>query len=346
LEDLSMNRLLIPGAMAALALTFACDSKPADGSAGDGPKTIRIDGSSTVFPITEAVAEEYQKGKKVRVTIGVSGTGGGFKKFCRKETDISGASRPIKPSEVELCKQAGVEYIELPVAYDGLAVVVNQSNDWVAHITPAELKTMWSPEAQGKITKWSQVREGWPDTDLKLYGPGIDSGTYDYFTKAINGKEHSSRGDFTSSEDDNVLVHGVSTDKGGLGFFGLAYYAENKDKLKLVPVDDGKADNGDGPIAPSIETVKNGTYQPLSRPVFIYVRKEAADRPEIKALIDFYLGVEGRKLIEEVGYIGLGEKAYGLVKARYDSKTTGSLFEGKGSTVGATVEQLLSGGAG
>lgn len=305
-----------------------------------GGKVIKIDGSSTVFPITQAVAEEFQIERGGRVTVGVSGTGGGFKKFCRGEIAISGASRPIKSTEVEACKSAGIDFIELPIAYDGIAVVVNKSADWVDQLTVEELKTMWSPEAEGKITRWSQIRDGWPDKKMQLLGPGVDSGTYDYFTKAIVGKEHSSRGDFAPNEDDNVLVHGVSTGPGALGYFGYAYYAENKDKLKLVPINGGKADNGDGAILPSPETVSNGQYQPLSRPIFVYVSTKAMDRPEVSAFIDFYLD-QGRALVAEIGYIPLPEAAYQLVSKRFTSKTVGSLFE-SGSKVGATIEEMLS----
>ncbi len=336
--------------LATLLLT-ACSSNPAtapgeagpDGRHADGqgkPGMVKIDGSSTVFPISEAMAEEFQQGRDVKVTIGVSGTGGGFKKFCGAETTITGASRPIKPTEVELCQQGKVEYIELPVAYDGIAIVVNPAADWIDSITVDELKKLWAPEAQNTVMKWSDVRPGWPDQEIHLFGAGVDSGTYDYFTKAVVGKEHASRGDFTSSEDDNVLVQGIATDKNALGFFGLAYYEENAARLKLVPVDDGVADNGDGPIAPSLTTVADGTYQPLSRPIFIYVNKAESARPEVKEFIGFVLG-EGRPLVAEVGYIPLSEVAYQKVQARFDSGTTGSLFEGKGSTVGATVEQML-----
>ncbi len=313
------------------------DGKPAEAG------SIAVDGSSTVYPITEAVAEEFKKTGKGRVTIGVSGTGGGFKKFCKGETAVTGASRPIKPSEVDLCKTNKIEYVELPVAYDGLAVVINPQNDFVDHMTVDELKKLWEPEAQEKVTKWSQIREGWPDEPIKLFGAGVDSGTYDYFTKAIVGKEHASRGDFTSSEDDNILVQGVSADKLALGFFGFAYYSENKDKLKIVPIEDGKADNGDGPVAPSLETVSNGTYQPLSRPVFIYVSKKAAERAEVKDFVEFYLK-EGAALSKEVGYIPLPAKAYELVQKRFTERVIGSLFEGQGSKVGVSVEELLGAG--
>ena len=258
-------------------------------------KIIKIDGSSTVYPITEAVAEEFQKAKKdVKVTVGISGTGGGFKKFCRGETDISDASRPILKKEMDLCKENGIEYIELPVAYDGLAVMVNPKNTWVKSMTVAELKKIWEPDAQGKITKWNQIRSEWPDAPLKLFGAGADSGTFDYFTEAIVEKAKSSRGDFTASEDDNVLVQGIAGDKNALGFFGYAYYAENPDKLKLVAID-----GGNGPVLPSEKTVMDGTYQPLSRPIFIYVNKKSISKSEIKEFVGFYLK-NAPKLVKEV----------------------------------------------
>ena len=340
--------------MKTVLIAAACSLLPAcrGGDRGESGKTtettggekvsgsvIKIDGSSTVFPITQAVAEDFQQDRGGKVTVGVSGTGGGFKKFCRGEIEIAGASRPIKDEEQSACRSGGIEFVELPVAYDGLAIVVHTKNDWVDHITVDELKTMWAPEAQGKVTKWSQVRKGWPDKDLHLFGPGVDSGTYDYFTQAVVGKEHASRGDFTSSEDDNVLVQGVSSDTAALGFFGYAYYSENQDKLKLVPVDDGKDDNGKGPIAPSPETVEKGTYQPLSRPVFIYVSTRAMDRPEVKAFVDYYL-TKGPELIKEVGYIALPARAYELAQKRFADKKTGSVFHG--SKVGVTVEELLA----
>jgi phosphate transport system substrate-binding protein len=303
--------------------------------------SITIDGSSTVYPITEAVAEEFQKANpKAKVTVGISGTGGGFKKFCAGETDISDASRPIKPTEVEACQQKGIEYIELPVAYDGLAVMVSPKNDWATCMTVKELKTLWEPEAQGKVTKWSQVRSGWPEKDIHLFGPGVDSGTYDYFTEAIVGKEHASRGDFQSSEDDNVLVQGIANDPLALGFFGYAYYEENRDKLKLVGVDDEKAENGAGCVLPSVETVEKGSYQPLSRPLFIYVKKSSAQTPLVKAFVKSYTD-NAPKLVREVGYIPFAPEAYKMVQARFDKAVTGSLFGGKGSQVGVTIAELL-----
>jgi phosphate transport system substrate-binding protein len=305
------------------------------------PSVIQIDGSSTVFPITEAVAEEFQKANQgVRVTVGISGTGGGFQKFCRGETDISDASRPISATEIEACKTAGIEYIELPVAYDGLAVVVNPRNTWASTMTVAELKKLWAPEAQGKVTRWNQVRAGWPDREIHLFGAGVDSGTYDYFTEATVGKAKSSRGDFTSSEDDNVLVQGVTGDEAALGFLPLAYVEQNKAALKLLPIDDGKKENGEGPITPTAETVRNGTYQPLSRPLFIYVSRKAADRPEVQKFIESYFG--SQELMREVGYVELTPQIYDLAKKHFADRKVGTAFGSGGSQVGLTLEQLLA----
>jgi len=323
-----------------VALGTLVGSAGCNGCGGGSAAVIAIDGSSTVFPITEAVAEEFQKSNSARVTIGVSGTGGGFKKLCKGETAISGASRPIKPTEVELCRTNNIEYVELPVAYDGIAIVVHAGNDWVDHMTVAELRTLWRPEAQGEVRRWSQIRTGWPDREIHLFGPGVDSGTYDYFTKAIVGTEHASRGDYTSSADPNVLVQGISSDGLALGFFGLAYFEANRGKLKLVPVDDGDRSNGAGPIAPSQETVGNGTYQPLSRPIFIYVNRRAADRSEVEAFVRFYLH-DGRPLVREVGYIPLPDRAYELGQQRFERRIVGSVFGGGGSRVGVSVEQVL-----
>src|SRR5688572_15242250 len=303
--------------------------------------TIQIDGSSTVFPISEAVAEEFQKkNPDVNVTVSISGTGGGFQKFCRGETDISDASRPIRAAEMDTCMKAGIEFIELPVAYDGLAITVNPKNAWATSMTTAELKTLWEPGAQGKILRWSQVRKGWPDREIHLFGAGVDSGTFDYFTEAINGKEKASRGDFTSSEDDNVLVQGVGGDELALGFIPLAYVEQNKDRLKAVPVDDGKADNGDGPISPAFETVRNGTYQPLSRPLFIYVARKSADRAEVQRFVESYFSQPD--LMREVGYVELTPQIYELAKAHYAERKVGTAFGSGGSQVGMTLEALLS----
>lgn len=303
---------------------------------------ITADGSSTVYPITEAVAEEFQKQHRdVRVTVGISGTGGGFKKFCAGETDLSNASRPIKPSEVELCGKNGIGYIELPVAFDGLAVVVHPSNTWASSMTVQELKKLWEPSAQETVTRWGQIRPGWPDKEIHLFGPGVDSGTYDYFTEAVVGKSGASRGDYTSSEDDNVLVQGIATDPLALGYFGMAYYEANQDKLKVVPIDDENPGNGAGPVLPTYENVVKGTYQPLARPIFIYVNRKAADRPEVQNFVKFYL-TEGPSLVKEVGYIGLPDQAYELALGRFEQRRTGSLFGGKGAQVGVKIEELLA----
>ena len=276
-------------------------SKSSEKLSGD----IKIDGSSTVYPVTEAVAEEFRNvHPDVRVTVGVSGTGGGFKKFYRGETDISNASRPIKEKEAKLCDENNIDYLGLSVAYDGLAVIINPENDWVDYFTVEELNKIWHPDAQDNIKNWSQVREGWPNEELHLFGPGTASGTYDYFAEAICGKKVGTRGDYTASEDDHVLVQGISTDKFGLGFFGLAYYEENKDKLKLVGVD-----NGSGIVQPTLETVSNGTYAPLSRPIFIYVKNSIKDRKEVQEFTKFYLE-NAANLVQDVGYIPLPSSEY------------------------------------
>ena len=298
------------------------------------------DGSSTVFPVTAAAAEEFRKqAKDVKISVGIAGTGGGFKKFCAGESDIQNASRPISTTEEAQCKTNNIEYIELPVAFDGLAVVVSSKNTFLSCITVAELKKMWEPEAQGKITKWNQVNAKWPDQPIKLFGAGADSGTFDYFTEAINGKAKASRGDFQASEDDNVLVKGVSDDQYALGYFGLAYYAENASKLKLVQIDakaDGKC------VTPTIATVKDGTYQPLSRPLFVYVKKAAAARPEVKSFVEFYLSKEFTPKVQskEVGYIALEDNIYTAVQKRFAAGTVGTLFP-KGQEVGATLDRYL-----
>ena len=326
---MSLKFLIFAGA--ALTLTF--------NAASAQNKIIAIDGSSTVFPITEAMAEEFQKANAgVKVTVGIAGTGGGFKKFCRGETDISDASRPITEKERADCKAANVEYIELPIALDALTVIVNPKNDWAKEMTVAELKKVWEPEAQGKITNWKQVRDSFPDRPLKLYGAGTDSGTYDYFTAAVVGKEHSSRGDFTASEDDNVLVQGVAGDVNALGFFGLAYYLENANKLKAVaikPKDDAKA------VMPSVEAARDGSYQPLSRPIFIYVSRKSIDsKPEVAKFVEFYLDKKNAlKLVKEVGYVPLPDKAYDVFMQRFKERTLGTAFHG--SKVGVSVDELL-----
>ena len=281
--------------------------------------TVSIDGSSTVFPISEAVAEEFLAVQpRVRVTVGVSGTGGGFKKFLAGEIDINDASRPIKMKEVKQASASGIGFIELPIAYDGLSVVVNTKNDWVDHLTITELNKIW--QSGSSVKRWSDVRDGWPEKEIKLYGPGTDSGTFDYFTETINGKSGASRPDYTANEDDNALVRGISGDEGSLGYFGYAYYAANKDKLRVVAIDGGK-----GPVAPTEITINNGTYAPLSRPVFIYVRPDALDRKEVRAFVDFYIE-SAPMLATEVGYIPLPDSVYAGAKRRVESREIGTAY--------------------
>jgi phosphate transport system substrate-binding protein len=338
------HRLALPAFVAVIALLACGGGEPAGSATGSAPapQVIKIDGSSTVYPVTEAVAEDFGRATGNRdVTVGISGTGGGFQKFCRDEIDIADASRPISPAEADACGKAGIEYIELPVAYDGLAIVVNPKNTWAASMTVAELKKLWEPAAQGKILRWNQVRQGWPDREIHLFGAGVDSGTFDYFTEAIVGKVDESRGDYTSSEDDNVIVQGVGGDEGALGYFGFAYYQENQDKLKLVAVDDEDDSNGKGPIAPSLETVKDGTYRPLSRPIFIYPKVKALDRPEVRSFVEFYLG-KGVPLVTEVGYIPLTDREYEMVRSRFAGKKAGTMYQGTDSHSKLTLEQRLS----
>ncbi|HZN86622.1 MAG TPA: PstS family phosphate ABC transporter substrate-binding protein [Burkholderiales bacterium] len=298
---------------------------------------VKVDGSSTVFPVTEAVAEDFQKAGKgaVKVTVGISGTGGGFKKFCRGETDVSNASRPILRKEMEDCKAAGIEYIELPVAFDALTVVVHPKNSFLKQLTVAEMKKMWEPGAQGKVMRWNQVNAAWPDAPMKLFGPGADSGTFDYFTEAVVGKSKSSRGDFTASEDDNVLVQGVSRDANALGYFGFAYYVENKDKLKAVPIVNEKGQA----VLPSLEAVEKGSYTPLARPIFIYVSTKALAKPEVKQFVQYYM-THGAKLAKEVKYVPLPASAYQTAWDHVQKGKKGTVFGGV-AEVGVTIEELL-----
>jgi len=298
---------------------------------------VKVDGSSTVYPITEAVAEEFQKSKKnaIKVTVGISGTGGGFKKFCRNEIDISDASRPILQKEMADCKAAGIEYYELPVAFDALTVVINPKNAFIKQLTVAEMKKMWEPGAQGKVTRWNQVNAAWPDAPMKLFGPGADSGTFDYFTEAVVGKSKSSRGDFTASEDDNVLVQGVSRDANALGYFGFAYYVENKDKLKAVPIVNEKGQA----VTPSLEAVEQGIYTPLARPIFIYVNAKSFAKPEVKEFVQYYM-THGAKLSKEVKYVPLPASAYKTAWDHVLKNKKGTVFGGV-AEVGVTIEELL-----
>jgi len=327
-----------------IALIASCGRPSGEAGSAGGSRSVSgkivVDGSSTVLPISEAVAEEFQKQyPETSPVVGKSGTGGGFKKFANGEVDITGASRPIRTVEDEACRKNGIEYIELPVAYDALAVVVNPKNTWCDHLTVSELKKMWEPAATGKIKNWSQIRPGFPNRPLALFGPGVDSGTFDYFTAAIVGEEHSSRSDYSSSEDDNILVQGVANNENALGYFGVAYYLQNKDKLKAVAIDDENPNNGDGPVLPSEESVRNGTYQPLSRPLFIYVNVKSLEKPQVREFVKFYIENAAR-LAKEVGYVPLPEQVYELAKQRLERRITGSVFGAHGSQVGVKLEDL------
>jgi len=322
---------LIPKAVALAALIAAAGFAQA--------QVIKIDGSSTVYPITEGVAEDFQKLKKnvIKVTVGISGTGGGFKKFCRGETDIQDASRPILEKEMADCRAAGVEYVELPVAFDALTVVMNPKNTFLKSITVDELKKIWEPAAQGKIMRWNQVNPAWPDAPIKLFGAGSDSGTFDYFTEAINGKSKASRGDFTASEDDNVLVQGVAQDVNAIGYFGYAYYAENQQRLKAVPIIE-KA--GKPAVAPSEASVLDGSYQPLSRPIFIYVNVKSLAKPEVREFTEYYLK-NSAKIAKEVKYVPLPDKAYTIGLEHIAKGKKGTVFGGK-NEVGVRIDELLA----
>ncbi len=298
---------------------------------------IKIDGSSTVFPIAEAVAEEFQRaGNPVRITVGLSGTGGGFKKLCRGEIDVANASRPILTEEMEKCRAAGVRYMELPVAFDAITVVVNPKNDWVKTLTIDDLKKMWEPAAQGKLTMWNQIRPEWPAARLMLFGPGADSGTFDYFTEAVAHKAKASRGDYTASEDDNVLVQGVENNKNALGYFGFAYYTAHRDKMRAVSIEVPEG----GAVGPTIETVVNGTYKPLSRPLFIYVSERALERDEVRTFIEYYLG-ESSTYVSEVGFIPLPESATQIALGHLKEGRLGTVFGGV-PAVGVTIEDVLA----
>ncbi len=306
------------------------------------PTMIKIDGSSTVFPISEAAAEDFQaqKDNKVKVTVGISGTGGGFKKFCRNETDIQNASRPILGMELKDCKAANVKFFETPIAYDAMVIVVNPKTKWISEITIDELKVMWEASAQGKIQNWNQINPKYPDVPLKLFGAGADSGTFDYFTEAIVGKAKSSRGDYTASEDDNTLVSGVSRQEGSLGFIPLSYYEENKDKLKALAVVGGpNSPMKTKAILPSAQTVIDGSYYPLSRPIFIYINQNAYSRVEVKDFVSFYLK-NGLRLVKQVKYIPLPEKSYEIGLKNVQAGKVGTVFDGH-SAIGLKVEDLL-----
>jgi phosphate transport system substrate-binding protein len=314
-----MSHCLSAGKVGLLALVtaFGCSQpslvEPVPSAAAADPTTVRVDGSSTVFPITEAVAEEFRnEHPEVRAVVGFSGTGGGFKKFAAGEIDICDASRPIKDEERRACESNGVKYIELEIAFDGLSVIVSPENDWCDCLTVAQLKAIWQPESA--VSKWSDLNPEWPDEGIELFGPGTDSGTFDYFTEAIVGEAKGSRADYTPSEDDNMLVTGVEGSKYSLGYFGYAYYAENKDRLKLLGVDagDGKC------VQPSLETVRGNTYKPLSRPLYIYVSTASLRKPQIVAFVKYYLEQVG-PLAEQVGYVPLSDEAASKSRQVFDA---------------------------
>jgi len=298
---------------------------------------IKIDGSSTVFPITDAVIEDFKRSNKsVKATLGISGTGGGFKKFCRNELDVVNASRPISTKEMAVCKEAGVDFIELPIGYDALTLVVNPKNTWLSSLSTNELKLMWGPAAQGKVRSWQQINPAFPDIRLKLYGAGSDSGTFDYFTAVINGKAGSSRGDYSPTEDDHETVAGVATNVNGIGYLGLAYYEENRHKLKGVAI----SWNGNNPIYPSAKSVLDGTYQPLSRPILIYVNAASLNKPEVKAFAMHYLN-NASKLVKKEKYVELSGNAYKLGLARINNVVKGTSFGGENQS-GLKIEDVMS----
>lgn len=311
-------------------------SDPPAATKGD---PVRVDGSSTVYLVSKIVSEEAAKQGIASATVSESGTTGGFKKFCAGEIDVAGASRPIQQSEINECKATNIDFVELPIGYDGLAIVVNEKNTWAEYLTVAELKRMWEPAAKDTITTWKQVRDTFPDRPLHLFGPGTQSGTFDYFTQAIVGTQRASRTDYTSNEDDAALVRGVADDENALGYFGVAYL-RNQPKLRALPINDGDDSNGAGPVAPSAETVTKGTYQPLSRPIFIYVSMKSIGRPEVDRFVTYYLSAV-RELGAEVGYYALPQRTGQLVQDRYKSRRTGTMFEGKAPSVGVTMDKLL-----
>lgn len=337
-------------AVVTLALAFFGCAKPEEKPAasakpaavpGEEPAKITMDGSSSLFPISSEVVRRYKEIYGADIELAVSGTSGGFNKFCKGDIDIAGASRAITSGEVERCKLAGVEFIEMPVAFDGIAVVVNKDNDWVESLTVAELEKLWEPAAQGTIKRWSDMREGWPNVPIHLYGPGSESGTFDYFTLAVNGEAQSSRNDYRASEDDDKLVDWVAIDGVALGYFSYAYYQQNEDRLRVIAIDDGDENNGAGPVVPSRASIKERTYQPLSRPLFVYIKKSSAERKAIEDFVHFYLEVV-RVAAQEVGYVQMPQRVVALSKQRFDERTPGSAFEGVGARVAMSIEDLMT----
>ncbi len=323
-----------PTATTTGAATPAATTTTAAPAASNLSGSVTTDGSSTVAPMTKAVAEEFAKvNPGVKVPVGTSGTGGGFKKFCAGDTDISNASRPIKKEEAADCAKNGVEFVEIPAAIDGLTVVVNKENTWAKCLTVAELKTIWGPDAEGKVSTWNQVRPDFPNEPLALFGPGADSGTFDYFTEAVNGKSKVSRKDFQPSEDDNIIVKGVQGAKGAMGFFGVAYFEENAATLTAIEVD-----GGTGCVPPTAENINTGKYSPLSRPLLIYINKKSLARPEVQAFAEFYAANQD-KLAKEVGYVALPAEASPLVAERIKSGKVGSTFQD--APAGTPIADLL-----
>jgi len=319
--------------LAGLALLVAACSGEGDTpeNAGSSAEQIAIDGSSTVFPLAEAAADAFGRAARggARVSVGESGTGGGFRKFCRGETHISTASRPISAEEIAACAGANIQYVEIPIAFDGIAIVAHPSNP-VNNVTMAQLRQIWQPSAEGRIVNWNQVNPAWPNRPLQLFGPGTASGTFDFFTEAVNGEGGASRTDFTPSEDDNVLVQGVSGSPGGLGYFGYAYYEQNRERLKALSVDG---------VTPSPETIASGQY-PLSRPMFIYVNAEQLRRPQVRRFVGFFLQ-NAATLAPQVGYVALPAEAYTAFGQRVDQGQTGTAFGGH-NEVGVSVQELMS----
>ncbi len=344
--NLQVNKLLLANLMLMLAScttvsnpsTEVSTQRVTSVSNTETVSQIQVDGSSTVYPITEAVSNQFQQANlqyKGRISVNFSGTSGGFKKFCAKQTDISNASRPILKEEIEVCNKNGVRFIELPVAYDALTVAVNSQNTWAKDIKVEELRKLWEPAAEGKITRWNQIRSNWPDKPIVLYGAGKDSGTFDYFTEAVVGKTRASRNDYNSSEDDLALVRGVVADPNALGYFGYAYYKDNKNNLRALAVDSSK-----GAVTPSRETVENGRYQTLARPLFIYVNAEAAkNKPEVRKFVDFYMK-HAPITVGSVGYTPLPSKAYELAEKRFLASKEGTVFAGK-EQLNLTISELL-----
>lgn len=327
-----------------LCVLFGCEEKkppaPVESTPAPKPKPpIRVDGSSTVHPISEGVLSLYASRLITDVELQFSGTGGGFKRFCRGATDINSASRPISPTEVELCQKSGVSYMELPVAFDGVVVVVPKENRFLRELTVAELKKLWAPESQGVLKSWKNLRSTFPDEPILLFGPGVDSGTFDFFTSAILGEAGSSRADFEASEDDEKLAQGIAQSSSGLGYFGLSHYLRNRDRLRAIGIDDGIDDNGKGPIEPSLTTVQEGSYQPLSRPLFLYVSKASAERPEVVDFVHFYLR-SARLVAPDVGSVGLGGDLLDLSTQRFDRRETGTVFADLRDVIGLSLADL------